>query len=91
MADEERFDFESLQDVQAIRSFLESLIEGFEKGRITLSSEDRVIDLNPNSLLKFSIKARKKPNASHQLSIKISWKAPRDTKNISHKSIRISS
>jgi amphi-Trp domain-containing protein len=91
MADEQRFEFESLQDVQTIRSFLESLIEGFEKGRITLATEDREIDLHPEDLLKFNVKARKKPNASNQLQIKISWKESAEAKNISHKSIRISS
>lgn len=91
MADEQRFEFESLQDVKTIRSFLESLIDGFEKGRITLSSEEKKIELNPNTLLKFNVKARKKPNASNQLNIKISWKEPKDDQTVSHKTIRISS
>jgi amphi-Trp domain-containing protein len=89
MADEQRFEFESLQDVETIRAFLESLIEGFEKGRITLSSEDKEIELNPNTLLKFNVKARKKPNARNQLNIKISWKEPKDDQTGSQKTIRI--
>ncbi len=74
MANEEKFNFESLQDSESIKSFLQSLVDGFEKGSISLSTTDDEIVLSPKGLLNFSVKAKKKPGGSSKMSIKISWK-----------------
>lgn len=89
MADEYRFEYESLQDNKSIQYFLNSLVEGFEKGRISLTTEDREIHLHPNALLKFKVKARKKTGASSQLQIKISWKDSGQNEDDTGQSIRI--
>jgi amphi-Trp domain-containing protein len=77
MAQNEQFDYESFQDSQSISKYLEALIEGFERGRIAFSSENDSLILEPNNLLQFAVKAKRK-GGKNKLSIKISWK---DSKN----------
>ncbi len=89
MADDYRFEYESLQDTESIQSFLKSLVEGFEKGRIALATEDREIHLYPDALLKFKVKARKKPGDSSQLQIKISWSESGGSQGTAGQTIRI--
>ncbi len=73
MSKEESFEYESLQDPQTIKELINGIIEGFEKGRIVLSSNGSAITMNPSNLLKFSVKAKKKGETS-KLELKISWK-----------------
>lgn len=73
MSNEEKFEFESLQDSKSIKSFLESLTEGLERGRIELSTNGEEILLTPQSLLRFKVKAKRKKGES-QIALKISWK-----------------
>jgi amphi-Trp domain-containing protein len=70
---DEKFVFDSLQDSETIKSFLTSLTEGFEKGTITLSTNGDAIELKPDGLLNFVVKARKK-GSENKLSIKVEWK-----------------
>ncbi len=76
MAREEQFEHESFQDNETIGKYLGALMEGFQKGTITLSSEGDQLVLTPNNILQFQVKARKKGN-KNKLSIKISWKEPK--------------
>ena len=69
---EQKFFFESLQDSETIKSYLESIIDGIAHKRITLSTDGENITMNPKGLLKLTIKARKKAD-KNRLSIKISW------------------
>lgn len=89
MATEEKFNFDSLQDSVSIGRFLESLVEGFKKGQINLSTDGENIDLNPNGLLNFTVKAKKKEEAS-KISIKISWKDTSQDAKSSTQTISIS-
>jgi amphi-Trp domain-containing protein len=73
MAEYGSFDYESYQDRQSILHFLESLREGFAKGKITLSTGTDAIVLEPKDLLNFRMKAKKKQSRS-KLELKISWK-----------------
>ena len=68
-----KFEYESYQDLQTIQKFLESLQDGFIKGKITLSSGTDELVLEPKNLLNFRVKAKKK-ESSCKLEIKISWK-----------------
>ncbi|MBG0788955.1 MAG: amphi-Trp domain-containing protein [Desulfovibrionaceae bacterium] len=70
---EEKFIFDSLQDCRTIKDFLASLTDGFDKGSITLSTDEDAIELCPMGLLNFTVKAKKKGNAN-KLSIKVEWK-----------------
>ena len=89
MVDDDRFEYESLQDSESIQHFLKSLVEGFENGRIALATEDREIHLYPEALLKFKVKAKKKPGDSSQLQIKISWRESGGSKGAAGQTIRI--
>jgi amphi-Trp domain-containing protein len=73
MSDDSRFEYASMQDVQSIRKFLQTLNQGFENGKIVLSSDKDEVVLRPQYLLKFAIKAKKKGNKC-KLSLKMSWK-----------------
>ena len=73
MADDERFEYDSVQDMKSIQHFLQTLTEGFENGKIVLSSENEEVVLRPQNLLKFGIKAKKKGDKV-KLSLKMSWK-----------------
>jgi amphi-Trp domain-containing protein len=73
MAQDEQFEHESFQDNETIGKYLGALLEGFQKGTITLSSEGDQMVLTPNNILQFQVKARKK-GSKNKLSIKISWK-----------------
>lgn len=86
---DEKFVFDSLQDCSSIKEFLASLTEGFEKGKITLSTNGDAIELNPQGLLSFMVKAKKKGTSS-KLSIKVSWKDCSDATKTSDSSIKVS-
>jgi amphi-Trp domain-containing protein len=75
MADRASFTFESFQDAQTIRAFLENLTEGIASGRISLTSGEERIELSPGGLLYFQVKARKKKDEG-RISLKIAWKDP---------------
>ena len=73
MSQDEKFVFESLQDPKTIKEYLQSVIDGIERGRVILSTEDEEMILYPCSLLRFSVKGKKKAGGS-KLTLTISWK-----------------
>ena len=73
MTEEDRFNCESLQDTETMANYLQSLIDGFEKGEIALKSDDGEFVLHPGDMIDFTVKAKKKKNKS-KLTLKISWK-----------------
>jgi len=75
MAAEEKFEFESIQDTETIKEYLQSLIDGLDRGKILLSSDGNELELNPGALLKFEVKAKKKGDTT-KLALKISWRHP---------------
>jgi amphi-Trp domain-containing protein len=75
---DDKFMYDSLQDTQSITEFIATLREGFEKGRITLSTNGDEIALAPRGLLNFTVKARRKSDGASKISIKIAWKESRD-------------
>lgn len=70
---QDKFEFESLQEPEAVCGYLRSVIEGLENGSITLATNGDTIALAPGGLIKVAVKARKKPLSS-KLVIKLSWK-----------------
>lgn len=73
MANDGKFEFDSVQDEKSIRTFLAALTEGFGKGRVVLRSEADEISLIPGALMDFSVKAKRKDGES-KMTIKIAWK-----------------
>ncbi len=80
MKDEGRFAHESLQDAGTIAKYLQTLIEGFEKGSIALKSDEGELMLHPKDMITFMIRAKKK-NEKTKLTLKISWKDPDNADN----------
>lgn len=76
MSKDREFEHESYQDNLTISKYFQSLIEGFENGKILLQTEEEEIAMYPNDLLKFSIKAKTDGDKS-KLTLKISWKSHR--------------
>lgn len=89
MSRNENFEFESIQDPDTIKTFMESLLQGFEKNRIRLASNGEEIVLFPSNMLKFAVKAKRKGNSS-KLSLKISWKELKSVNVEAAESIEIS-
>lgn len=87
---EEKFVFESMQDAQSIKVFLEALMEGFEKQKVVLASNGDTIELVPSGLLEFSVKARRKGDSS-KLSIKVAWKENRKQLTVTDTPLSVSS
>jgi amphi-Trp domain-containing protein len=73
MAKDNQFEFESLENTDTLQRYLQSLIDGFRSGRITLNSDRDCIVLNPNGLIQFQVKVEKK-SRQNKLSLKMSWK-----------------
>ncbi len=73
MAESDNFEFESYQDTQTIQEYLQSLVDGFSSGQISLNSERDNIILHPRGLVQLTIRARKKGD-DNRLSVKMSWK-----------------
>ncbi|WP_027721117.1 amphi-Trp domain-containing protein [Maridesulfovibrio zosterae] len=90
MSIDQKFVFESLQDSETIRQFLKSLVDGFDTGKISLSTNGDEIELTPKGLLNFSVKAKKK-ETDNKISIKISWKESKANASPVAKTINVNS
>ena len=73
MSQDEKFEFESVQDSQTIRKYLQALQDGFDQGRIVLSADGSEIVLNPEGFMKFEVTAKRK-GSENKLTLKVSWK-----------------
>lgn len=69
----QKFTYESLQDSNSIVTYLNSLAEGIGTGRLRLSTNGDDVVLEPQGLLKFSIKG-KRESGRCELSIKVQWR-----------------
>jgi amphi-Trp domain-containing protein len=67
------FKHESYQYRETILEYLNAIIDGINKGTMTLGDEKNRIDLEPEGLLKFKIEAKRKDDRS-KLSLQVSWK-----------------
>ncbi|MDA8402635.1 MAG: amphi-Trp domain-containing protein [Desulfobacteraceae bacterium] len=91
MSNDQKFEFDSFQDNTSIQSFLQSLLDGFAKKKIVLSSDTDEIILHPDTLVRFSVKAKKKDGVKNELGIKISWKDLKIGLKNPDKTIKVSS
>ena len=90
MANDGKFEFESVQDEKTIQAFLAALTEGFGKGRVTLRSDAEEIVLTPSALMSFSVKAKRKDGES-KLTLKITWKDSRSQIAAAERAIQVES
>ncbi len=73
MSESKRFEYESYQTPAEAKEQFLSILDGLENGRIFLATEGQDIVLIPQSLLRVSIKAKRKDDES-RLVFKITWK-----------------
>lgn len=73
MPQDDKFEFESMQDAQTIQGYLQALQDGFERGRIVLNYDNSEICVNPQGFMKFAVSVKKK-GLENKLVIKVSWK-----------------
>lgn len=73
MSQDEKFEFESVQDCRTIQKCLQALQEGFDQGRLVLSAEGSEIVLHPAGFMKFEVTVKKK-GPENKLTIKVGWK-----------------
>ncbi|MCB2183011.1 MAG: amphi-Trp domain-containing protein [Desulfobulbaceae bacterium] len=74
-----KFNYESLQDTETIKTYLESLIDSIQKGCINLKSNGEEISMQVDDLVKFTVRAKKK-DGLNKLNIKLSWAESKDKK-----------
>jgi amphi-Trp domain-containing protein len=74
MAEEmQEFTHESLQDRESILRYLEALGEGFEQGKLKLTSGGQDFVLEAPALVKLDVRAKQK-RSRVEVVVKISWK-----------------
>lgn len=69
------FKHDSLQDRESIRHYLEMLQKGFASGSLRLRIGDKVLELDPQEMIEFTLEAKRKGDR-RKLSLKFSWKDP---------------
>ncbi len=73
MSEDKQFKHESVQDCATVLKYLKALIEGFERGQLTLASGNQTLCLEPKGLLTLTVEAKRKGDRS-KLAIKCVWK-----------------
>lgn len=68
----QKFSYDSIQDVQSVQKYFKSIIKSLEEGRISVSSGEEAIVLEPGALLHFSVEARKK-GRKNKISFELRW------------------
>lgn len=63
---------ESYQDNESIKRYLHQIIDGLEEGKISISSGEESITLEPHGLMEFVFNSSQSKN-KQQLSLKICW------------------
>ena len=72
MAKFREFEYDSLQDRESITGYLNAISEGFARGRLIFGSGEERMILEPQGLIKLSIKVTDK-NDKVKLSVKFTW------------------
>lgn len=67
-----RFHHRSLQDADSIVELLEALIEGIQKGKLTLTDDDDEVQLRPRGLLDLTIEAED-DSGRNSLNLRLRW------------------
>lgn len=73
MEKESRFKYESVQDTDTLRHYLEALTAGFSAGEIRFTSRDGEVAMHPRGLIGFLVEA-KSAGGRMKLHLKFSWR-----------------
>jgi amphi-Trp domain-containing protein len=88
MKSDQKFVFESVQDAQSVRKYLEAVIDGLDKGQLTVAAGKEQFVLKPTELLTFTVKARKR-GGSGRLSLAIAWRCPEEESSRAGETLKI--
>jgi amphi-Trp domain-containing protein len=69
----DKFTYRSLQDRDSIAAYMQALLDGIQKGELSLVSGGNEMVLEPNGLLRFQVEARRGAYRS-RVTLKISWR-----------------
>lgn len=78
--DKNTFRHDSLQDSNSISKVLNSITEGFAKGKLVFSDEDDKIVLSPDGLLELKVSASQEDDRQ-KINIRVSWQLESRVKN----------
>ncbi|MCB9916348.1 MAG: amphi-Trp domain-containing protein [Planctomycetes bacterium] len=78
MPSKKEFEHESLQDAESVADYLETIINGIRAGKLTVSSGEGEVDLRPQGLIRFSVRASERPDR-HRLALKLVWSPGQDS------------
>ena len=67
-----RFKHESIDDSESISKYLEALRDGFEKGALVFSSDEKKLMVQPRGLINMAVEAKHKDDEV-KLTIKFRW------------------
>ena len=73
MEKESRFKYESVQDAETLRRYLEALTAGFGAGEIRFTSRDGEVAMHPRGMIGFLVEA-KSTGGRMKLHLKFSWR-----------------
>lgn len=86
----DKFSYDSIQDIESVKRYFNSLLESMENRRIILKSENKEIVLKIDELFHFTVRASKK-GRENKLSIKMSWTSKGDGTDKDTKTMTIGS
>lgn len=86
----DKFSYDSIQDIESVKRYFNSLLEAIENRRIVLKSENKEIILKIDELFNFTVRANKK-GRENKLSIKMSWTSKDDWTDKDTKTMTIGS
>ncbi len=75
----DEFKLESIQDRESIIQYLNALKEGFESGRLSFSTKQRKFEIEPQGLISFNVKAKRK-DRKIKLELKLAWEERKEEK-----------
>jgi len=73
MESESRFKYESVQDAELLKRYLEAITAGFAAGELRLSSREGDVALHPKGMVGFLVEA-KSTGGRMKLHLKFSWR-----------------
>jgi len=77
MGYDQKFIFESVQDAESIRKYLQAVMDGLDSGKLVVAAGEQQLVLQPGELLTFTVKAAKRGGAG-KLGLVISWRCPEE-------------
>ena len=70
---ESRFKYESVQDAETLRRYLEAITAGFAAGEVRFASHEGEVSLHPRGMIGFLVEA-KSMGGRMKLHLKFSWR-----------------